>query len=107
MSATAALPRRMTISHGGRALLVAAVAEVTGTTASPDHAIAIALISVVGGFLVMIVQLTVSDWLRNRRRPPLHPDQADEQAELNQRLIDQLLDRDEEIARLRRQLGRK
>ena len=90
MSEAAALPKRMSLAHGGRALLVAAVAEVTGTTAAPDHAVAIALISVIGGFVVMLVQLTVSDYLRNRRIHQQHPDHGEEQAELNDLLISEL-----------------
>ena len=90
MSTHAVHVPRMNLAHGGRALLVAVFAEVSGTAAAPDHAIAIALISVVGGFVVMLVQLTVSDWLRNRRKPPPHPDHAEEQAELNELLIGEL-----------------
>lgn len=95
------------LAHGGRAIAVGLFAEVAGTTASPDHAIAIAVISVVGGFAVMLVQIVVKDLLTRHR--PQHPDHAEEQAELNQILIDQLRDTNDrlhdahdEIDRLRR-----
>lgn len=92
----------MTPAHGVRAVAVAVVAEAAGTTASPDHSIAIAVISVVGGFAVMLCQLTVTDWLRNRRTLPKHPDHDEEQAVLNELLIEKLGRLEAENDRLRR-----
>lgn len=89
----------MSIIHGGKAVLVAAVAEVTGTTAAPDHAVAIALISVIGGFVVMLVQLVVSDWLRNRHPP--EPTPHEEQHELNDLLLERLAELQAENNRLK------
>lgn len=84
--ATSLLYPPMSFVPAATMLAVAAVAEVTSTTASPDHAIAIALISVVGGFVVMLMQILVKDWV-GRHKPVRHPDHDEEQAELNQYLI--------------------
>lgn len=71
---------------GLRAFAVAAVAEVSGATASPDHAIAIAVIAAVGTIVTVLLQATISDWLRRRKAGP----PVDEQAELNQLLIHEM-----------------
>lgn len=104
MAATTALRGpRVNLVHGGRAAAVAVIAEVTGTAAGSD-AITVALISVAGGFLVMLAQILITDWLRNRRdrRRTFHPDHSEEQAELNQLLIDEMHWLKAENERLRR-----
>jgi hypothetical protein len=92
----------MNIAHGSRALLVTVVAEITGSASAPDHSIAIAVISVVGGFIVMLVQLALSDYIRNRRTRTTtrHPDHSPEQHDVNDILIDELHVKQERIERL-------
>jgi hypothetical protein len=78
----------MSLTPGVRALAVGIAAEVTGTTASPDHAIAIAVIAAAGTIVTVLMQATISDWLRSRRTNKAGP--VDEQAELNQLLIHEM-----------------
>lgn len=96
--------KRMTPVHGVRALAVATLAEVTGTTASPDHAIAVALIAGAAGVIGVFVQTAVTDWLRDRRHKPHY---TDEQAALNELLIEQLAERNAELERLRAETGKR
>lgn len=105
MSLTVTAPR-VNFAHGGRAALVALAAEVSGSSV-PDHAIAVALISVSGGFVVMILQLTVSDYLRRHRTiPPKHPDHDEEQDVLNDLLIEKMERQQAEMRRLQKENDR-
>lgn len=97
-----AVAPRMNIALGAKSFAVFAVAEVTGTTANPDHAVVIAVISVVGGFFAMLLQIALKDWLTRHRKPPKHPDHDEEQAELNLLLVAELHRVNAENERLRR-----
>ena len=89
----------MSLLNGGIAGTLVAVATGTaGASTSGDHSVTLALIALFGGLLTALVTAVVGPLLVSRWRGPAPSD-------LTNRLVDQLEERNSEIARLHAEIA--
>jgi hypothetical protein len=113
-------PSQMNTITGLRALAVAVVTEVTGTTAGADHGIEIALITAASGVGAVCLQLFVGNYLQARRERRATYQPKEEQtpqrvalahietvAAANEELLEALVASQAEVERLEARLRRR